>query len=653
MKRWLPFNLIGWFCLLAEIMDMHQLHAQQPYQFSTYTTADGLSDNRVTCVFKDKTGYVWVGTKNGLNRFDGHSFLIYRPGRQKNTLSGSIINDIKQDRYGHLWVATQNGLNRIDMVSDTTITFLPADTHSDLKKTIPSNLIWSLYIDDNDRVWMAPDMRDLCYYDIRKKKFISYGWFNYLEKNFPHRHNKYNSVRKIYRKSENELWLGTSVGLFSINIHTGVFTHYPSWEADHFIQLVSDSAANTVYFIQQPGDAVQALHNNSGKTQTIPFGSIAAPGYNDFGNKHWLPANNQLLQIDPVHQTFSKISHETDNFYSLPKGNLNTVYHDDSGLLWIGSDAGLSKVNPNPGAFQFFPVFDNNVAPLKAERDLFRRDHLLHSILYDSTHSKFYLSSSTKHCFLIIDSRTGNKKTITAINGIPLKNCSYLYKDKKGMIWILANRHAFIYDPKKNEFTTTAFKCAASFFTGMTEDADGNMWIAGYNDGVYKYDLHSKVTTKLIWKNEHNSELPTSLYFDERTNKLWVGTFSIGLYSYNIRTDQFQFFMQSAKPGGINTSLITGITKGKDGKLWISSYAGGVIIYDPSVTSGKFISVNTANGLPDDNVYSIIADGKGKIWGTTYYSLFSVDEGSRKVTVYDRNHGLHYTDFHSRFILSE
>lgn len=178
--------------------------AQPVYHFENLTEANGLSDNRVTCFLKDKTGFMWIGTENGLNRFDGHSFLVYLPGKPGLSISDIFINDIEQDSRGRLWVATASGLNMIDTEKDSTHIFSTFFS-TEKKGGIPSDLIWDTYVDRQERVWIAPDNRDLCFYDISKESFTYIPWIKYITGFFPERAKKYNSIRRIYYKSTDEL----------------------------------------------------------------------------------------------------------------------------------------------------------------------------------------------------------------------------------------------------------------------------------------------------------------------------------------------------------------------------------------------------------------------------------------------------------------
>lgn len=621
------------------------------YQFENYSVVNGLSDNRVTCFFKDRTGFMWIGTENGLNRFDGHSFLLYYPGQQKHQISNPYINDIEQDDKNRLWVATYNGLNVLDTKTDSLYVFVPEDdAYRQKEKSVPSNLVWDMYIDNANRVWMAADMRDLCYYDIQQKRFVYFPWKGYIKKHFPGRENSYNSIRKIYPKSNDELWLGTAVGLFSFTISTGTFHYHASKQVDHFIQLQSSPDKQTVYFIQSPGNTLQMHSVESGVTKEIPWNTISTEQPVQHTNAiRWLPAGKDILEINTGTHEVKRIQHETDNPYSLPAGIIKTIYQENTGLVWIGTSEGFAKFNPNLNLFHYSAILPRNKDSIDIEEDLFRTNLNIHTVFYSKTDNRYYISSPANNCLFIVNAATGAKETISQVNGIPLKKCSVIYEDSKGILWILTTTYAFQYDRATKKFTTSSFVCGpkTTLCTDITEDADGNFWIACHNSGVYFYSPATGETTLLPVPKAQYTSLPTSLYLDKRNNQLWIGTFNTGLCRYDVSTKKIHYFIQSNKPGYMHASLVTDITAGKNGKVWIATYAGGVAVCKTDTRDDQFTHITSNNGLPENNVHSLITDSKGNIWGTTHTSLFSMDDNGKNLERYNRNSGLAFTGFSS------
>ena len=181
--------------------------SQLYYKGKNLSTDDGLSDNRVTCFLKDKTGYIWIGTKNGLNRYDGHSFKVFRPGNG-NSISNETINDIACDSSGNIWVATMAGLNCYNPSTGYWNVILPGAVKG--KNDIPNIIIWDLWFDDAGLLWIAPDVFEFCSFDIKKKKFTYYNWPGFARKNLNSTSKgTYNSIQRFTKKSNHEFWLGT------------------------------------------------------------------------------------------------------------------------------------------------------------------------------------------------------------------------------------------------------------------------------------------------------------------------------------------------------------------------------------------------------------------------------------------------------------
>ncbi len=180
--------------VLISLMSDAQIHIKT----KSINTDDGLSDKRVTCFYKDRKGYIWIGTKNGLNRYDGHSFKIFRPA-SGNSISNEVINDITEDNKGRIWVATMEGLNYYDPVTEQWECLVPDAVKSD--KDIPSYLIWDIEADANGRIWIASDVYEFCSYDPATKKFTYYDWPHFTSNNIHFAGSSYNSIKKFVQKN--------------------------------------------------------------------------------------------------------------------------------------------------------------------------------------------------------------------------------------------------------------------------------------------------------------------------------------------------------------------------------------------------------------------------------------------------------------------
>ncbi|MGC4013212.1 MAG: two-component regulator propeller domain-containing protein [Luteolibacter sp.] len=633
---------------------------QSNYQFENITEADGLSDNRVTCFFRDRTGYLWIGTENGLNRYDGHSFLIYNAGQKKNRLSNSFINDIEEDASGKLWVTTQYGLNIIDPKQDTTLFVISStDDRVSRRKNLPSNLIWDIFIDKKGRVWMAADSRDLWYFDTTNKTYHSFPWRQYAKQSRPDRTRSYNSIRKIYPKSDHELWLGTSAGLFSFHIDSATFRLYPSMEADHFISL-QQSPNQDIYFMQEPSTQVQVFYAGS-RYGTIPATDFSPDGrYTvnaavDPTGLVWMPAGRGLLEINSGTGQTRFLTHTTDNAHSLPAGVVRAVFRDSQDLVWVATDHGAGKFNPLMTFFSFTPVTPP-APPQESEHDLFRVSHTIYSAFYSAQDDKYYLSSPRHDCLYILDRKTGQKETIREALGIPLLNCSVIYEDRKGMLWILAGTHAFNYDRRTKKFSLTSFESQKKnlLFTAMTEDNDNNYWFACMNDGLYRFNPATGNTWKPGPADSFSSILPTSLFFDHDNNELWIGTFDYGLYQFRRNGNGYYFNQALLEAGVVTSSLIMSITKDNTGKTWVATYDDGISVFSGSGQTIHLVKkISRQEGLPENRVFSLIRDNSGNIWAATFKGISEFSPDIKLLRNYDQTMGLSYSNFHSPFSLTK
>ena len=176
----------------------------------SFTVRDGLSDNRISSIHKDFAGFLWVGTQNGLNRYDGHDFRVYRPSKG-NSISNEIINDIECDDSGYVWVATMDGLNRYDARSDHWKNIYPSSDSS--RPGLPNWLVWSLYADEQQKLWVATDVHELARMDLKTGAIQLFDWPGFARAHSVLGAISYRSIQKIVPGRPGKLWLGTNRGL--------------------------------------------------------------------------------------------------------------------------------------------------------------------------------------------------------------------------------------------------------------------------------------------------------------------------------------------------------------------------------------------------------------------------------------------------------
>jgi ligand-binding sensor domain-containing protein len=387
---------------------------QAQYYFDKLTEENGLSDNRVTSFLKDKTGFLWVGTRNGLNRYDGNTFKVFRPAAG-NSISSEEITDIIQDATGKIWVSTLNGLNTYDQQKNRWETLLPTGR----KDGLPNAIIWDLHVDEQDQIWIVSDVWELSVYDPATKKFRYFDWPSCKRQpqfdSFP----RYRSIQKIVRKNENEYWLGTTIGLFSVNKQTGIFRFYGARFSASIKDLQYDTENQTAYLVTERG-RVFCYDERNNQYSELKMTSQPYPAV------HWTKNRNEreslqlahpagMLEVNKRSKEATIILHQPTLTSTLLPGGTNVLYADKQGMLWAGTNKGISYYNRHNKAADFISL---SVASDKENTDG------MSAAVYDDKTGQYFVSSLSTKAVFIIDRRSGAISTIKTIEGKALPACT-------------------------------------------------------------------------------------------------------------------------------------------------------------------------------------------------------------------------------------
>lgn len=604
--------------------------ANAQYYFEKLTTENGLSDNRVTCFYKDSKGFMWIGTANGLNRYDGHSFRIYRPGQSRFRLSGEFINSIAEDKQGRMWIATHSGLNVLNVTKDSLRVFSPDDdAFPNRKEGLESILLWDIKIDTSGRVWIAPDMRDLCYYDPKTKKFIYKPWKSYAEKIFPDMKDRYCAINKLYMRGDTALWLGTTLGLFSYNFIKDEFHFYGGKRPHDFFALHEDINAKKVYFSQGSGGVqVIDLQNNrqdisSNKEQSL-----------------WLPANEAIWEI--TNTGAYPIPPNPQIPFSLPDAQVKVVYTDNHHITWIGSSKGVTRFDPRLNRFSFKPVFP--IADSVAS-------NVISNIYYSETDSTYFGISYRYGQVFSWNEKEGYKKLLNVKNFDAFISFTSFYTDSKKRLWLLTTAGIYQYDRSSRKFIFISNPSGKSHivYSTMEEDDNGNLWVGSYPHGLFHYNSKTNAWSAIPISEEFESRIITAIHFEKKSRHLWVGSYDYGLHGYNMNSRQWKSYgMEVTNPRRMYSSLITDIDRDAAGNVWVATKSGGLSKFEASGSNNDCINYKIESGLPDNNINSVASDNKGNTWFSSYKGLTCIDSEGKVLKHFDNRNGLPYENYNTR-----
>ncbi|MEO7049637.1 MAG: two-component regulator propeller domain-containing protein [Ferruginibacter sp.] len=625
------------------------VNAQQQAYFSNITEKDGLSNNRVTCFFKDKTGYMWIGTESGLNMYNGNSWKIYKPSQQKkNYLSNSFITDIEQDSKGNMWVCTRKGLNRIDVIADTTEIFVPREAAANTN-AIPNDLVWDAYPDNDTSIWIAADAKEFCHYNPVKKKFYYYDFRAYLSKNNIESESSYHSVFRILPKSSTELWLATTDGIFSFNKHTGKFTLQALiclseitffYFDDRNNQLYCIDQANKLYCFDPEKKAITtvSLQRSKHKEKSIPPFSINEKIL-------FVPAAEGLAAINEKNELLYFLAEDSGKENDILPGKVNAVYTDRQHITWVGTTNGISK---------FIPVLNNNLNLSLPNNLSFGSNLSFKNFIYHAPSDEWLIASWRDNTIFVADNKTGKITTLEKPAAYRHDTCYGFYGYNADSLFILSGGSLLTYHYVSKQWGKIIFPPPynKSIITTMTIDPRGNYWVANMNSELFIYSPQ----TKKIWvpsKDTIHQNANRSLISDVQNNCMWIGTSGYGLIRYHYNKNNFELIeTNNENKNALHSYVINDIVPDGKGNIWIATFEGGLAKYRTALTPDKsVINYDVFSGLPDDNIYGVAADEKGGVWFTSINGIGHVGEDGIFKGLYNQQSGLPYSKFQQSIIV--
>lgn len=628
----------------------------QQIKFTALTTKDGLSSNSVNSVIRDKFGLIWIATRDGLNRYDGKEFKVYRLGGAPGTGFGSKeINVIKEDCDGNLWVGTMGGgLFRYDRQHDT---FRNFDEHN--KRVLCNGYVACLYCDRQGLLWVGT-MEGLDQIDTKtlQLRHVTTGT------NRPGSINCSN-ITYICNDRQDRLWIATFGGLYRSDASHTNFVAYRH-EANNATTIPSDSVSalaidkngqlwvGTLNGLARllPGDQkfvnYRYDHNNNNSLCGNLINNIAADA-----NAVWVATQAGLNIIDIKTGKITRYQHDPRNPYSLNSNPTQSVYVDPRGIYWVGTyEGGINKYDKNLTLFNIarnsefdphglsWPVVssfaekkDGDIyvgcdggglnlfhtqtglfshIPIRSSKQFNSAD--LPILCMEMDRAQNLWIGTFQHGLFCLNTQSGAYKQFV-VNGrardVNENNIFCVKQDTKGQIWIGTNGAGVnIMNPKSGEITNMTIRPRKKsdiwlpgngFIRDFEEDQDGCMWIGTYGAGVLKYhpqsgkfDIYNPKTTS--YPLEHI----LSMLLDHEGN-LWIGTGGDGLFKLNVRSNKITAYTTR---NGLSNGVIHKIIEGTNGYIWLSTNRG---LCKLNPKSGNIINYSQANGLQSNSFY----DGSG------------------------------------------
>jgi ligand-binding sensor domain-containing protein len=672
--------------ILTSLLSVTSGYSQATIQFKSLSVTDGLSQNSINAICQDQRGFIWIGTFDGLNRYDGYSFQVYRNKAGDTTsLRSNAIFSLYEDRAHRLWIGTLGGGLHLFLperdafqsynlgleknvircffedsrgnfwigTNDGLLLFDP-DKKKVLKRithnpqqpaSICSNLINDICEDRDQNLWIATPDAGLDRLDNKTGDFIHHTHTGFTNTSLSD-----NNLTRLYAAPDGFVWIGTrNKGLLRFNPATNEFLSLPvkveAFDKDalaHFMVTCILPESSDKLWIGTQGGGLSLLdsrtltythyrhvEDDKGSLSKNVISSI----FKDKRKNLWIGTTGGGLNFhDRKRKPFFVLSNKPSDKNSLSKNSVLSVIEDHNRKFWIGTDEGglnyFDKEHNQITRFTFDPSKPHGLS------------HHVVSDLLEDRDANIWIGFSSNGIDRYSPTTNIFRHYSADMDGFGRLSSSWifcLYQDRKGRIWAGTNGGGLnLFDPKSTDGIyfmhneNIVQSISNNYVTDVLEDSRGRLWVGTW-EGLNLYDETSNSFIRFMHRVNDSSSISSnsiSCLFEDRKNNLWIGTYA-GLNRWDEKTNTFQIYNEQ---NGLPNNVICGILEDKKGNLWLSSYLG-LSRFNP--TTGACRNYDQSDGLQGNQFNDRSCTGTttgemmfGGINGLTWFNPDSILEDS-------------------------
>ncbi len=658
MNRLLPAWLaVG---LLAALLPADPLAAQsRNIRFERISIEEGLSQGTVNCMLQDRVGFMWFGTQDGLDRYDGRRFeaLAHDPDDPATLNDNWILALLEDAATGDLWVGTQTGgLSRWRLESGS-FTHYPHDALD--PHSLAGDEVRALLQDRDGSLWVGLADDGLDRLDPATGVFEHFRHQSAGPDSLSH-----DEVRALYRDRGGDLWVGTLGGLNRFDPETGGFHRFlhdpadPASLSDDRVRAILEDRSGRLWIgtfggldrLDRSTGAFEHFRHDPADLSSLSDNRIRTL-YEDRDGGLWIGTDGALDLFDPASQSFIHYRHNPADPTSLSADRVMSIYQDHGGVLWFGMQGGLNKWSPRTWSFSHFKSDPSRPTSLSSDK-----------ILSLSVDGEGAIWIGTNGHGLDRFDRTSGTVTHYRKGSQPgsLSDdiVTALYHDRDGVLWVgtygggLNRLNAatgrfdhFAHDPERDD------SLAVNGVMAIYQDRHGRLWVGTYGGGLHRLVEGRRGFER--WR--HDPQDAASLSGDRVTamaedalGSLWVGTFGSGLNRLGPDGETFlRFTHEPERRSSLSNDVILVIHLSPIGDLWIGTQIGLNRLERIDETAGvaTFRPYFAADGLPNEFIYGIYTDSGGNLWLSTNRGLSRFDPRTESFKNYDSSHGLQADEF--------
>jgi len=637
------FGMLVWTeALSAQVADMPKAEH--------FSTENGLSQAQINAILQDAYGFLWIGTQDGLNRYDGNKFVHFQHLPFDTTsLSNNYVRSITEDPDHNLWIATDYGLCVFRRKENRISCFFHQD---DNPNSLTANQVYGVYSDRRGDIWIKT-ANAIDRFDRTTERFYHFPHFNDPQ-NFVTGLQSY----PILEDAKGFLWFGSKDGLFRMDSLRTSLVRFSSALSDP--GSISNNYIRAL-FLDHSGNLWVGTRNGlnrfdyssgkffryypSGRTLPLPENSVNAIT-EDYTGRLWLGTDNGYLIFTPEKGVVKQVTQVEANSQMRTLRMVTGIFSDYTGLIWIGSLEGLYKVSPFPPRFGLIKSQQTSYQPLSSY-DI--------GSLFEDDDGRLWIGTWGGG-LNILDRTTGKNIVYSENSPDPAHRIGNNYihaiiRLSNGDILVGTQNGAFIYSGGRFvTFCSKYVQKACKVFNNnriydITEDRSGNIWFAtGY--GLFRYDPDRRSVFSISQIPLKKGMLSLNTVFsvaEDKPGNIWFGTDN-GLFCYERSSGLYRHYIASRNPSdsSISSNSVYTLFSDSRGILWIGTQSG---LNRYLASRDRFITYSTKDGLPSNLIYEILEDKRHAIWLSTNYGIASFFPDSTGFFRYDLADGLQNYEF--------